>query len=307
MSQKLLPSGHFLEIFMPYRKDEARMLDVLHKAVELGFYKGVELGTFFDRSNRRGVRDILEQNKLNGTTFIVPYLKERKLNLSDLDTDRRRQAVELVRELAGYAADCGYTNFGIPSGDDPGDARREEAKRVLADSMVELADYCKSVSLNLTLEPLDRYAYKKQLIGPMKETVIWFAPIHRACPNAYIHWDSAHEALGKTDLMQSIEMASPYIAQFHLCNAILDVDHPCFGDLHMDCGVAPDFKTEGFLTPALGAKILKKVASYDKPAGVKNVYVSVEVLGHPGDDLWLKERNSREFLCKCFELAGMAV
>ncbi len=292
-------------MFMPYRKDEARMLEVLRRAVKLDFYKGVELGTFFDAKNRKAVRDILEANHLNGTTFVTPYVKENKLSLSDLNEDGRQKAIALVKEHAGYAAETGYTNFGVPSGDDPGAEKREEAKKVLADSMVELADYLKGLGLNLTIEPLDRYAYKKQLIGPMEETTQWFAPIHEACPNAYIHWDSAHEALGKTNLDDSITWASPYIAQFHLCNAILDTEHPCFGDLHMDVGTAPDFTTEGFLSPEIGAHILKKIASYDKPAGIKDVYVSVEVLGHPGDDLWLKEKNAREFLMKCFDLAGM--
>lgn len=307
MSQKLLPSVHLLEIFMPYRRDEPRMLDVLRRTVELRFYKGVELGTFFDRYNRMYVRQILEAYKLNGTTFATPDLKEQKLSLSDLDSQRRKKAMDLIKHLAECAADSGYTNFGFCSGDDPGDAKRAEAKKVFAESMAEAANYCKSLGMNLTLEPLDRYAHKKQLIGPMKESMIWFAPIHEACPNAYIHWDSAHEALSKTDLMQSIELSAAYIGQFHLCTAVLDETHPCFGDLHMDCGTAPDFVTDGFLTPQIGAEILKKIASYDKPAGVRDVYVSVEVLGHPGDDLWLKERNSREFLCKCFELAGMAL
>lgn len=306
MAQNLLTSAHLLEIFMPYRSDEARMIDVLNKAVALDFYKGVELGIFFDSVNRKTVRRVLEENKLNGTTFATPYVKDQKLSLSDLDSAGRRKAVELVKNLANLAADTGYTNFGVPSGDDPGPVFRGLAKNALAESMIEIADYCKTLGLNLTLEPLDRYAFKKQLIGPIEESMIWFAPIHEECPNAYIHWDSAHEALGQADLMKSIEVTSPYLAQFHLCNAILDPGHPCYGDLHMDVGVAPDFETEGFLSPVIGAEILKKVASYDKPTGVKDVYVSVEVLGHPGDDLWLKERNAREFLMKCFDLAGMS-
>ena len=305
MAHRILPSCHLLEIFMPYRKDEERMLNVLRKVVDLGFYRGVELGTFFNRYNRMYVRDVLEKNNLHATTFVMPYAKEAGICLSSLDGDFRKASVAFVKEHAALAAETGYTNFVVPCGDDPGDANRSLAKKVLADSLVELADYFKELGINLLLEPLDRYAYKKQLIGPMKESMVWFAPIHDTCPNAYIHWDSAHEALGGTDLMLSIEMASAYIAQAHLCNAILDRDHPCFGDLHMDCGVAPDFKTEGFLTPEIGAQILQKIAFYDKPAGVKDTYVSIEVLGHPGDDLWLKERNSREFLCKCFELAGM--
>ncbi len=155
----------------------------------------------------------------------------------------------------------------------------------------------------MTLEPLDRYAYKKQLIGPMLESMQWFAPIHEEYPNTFIHWDSAHEALGKTDLMLSLNYAKPYIAQFHLCNAIVDPFHPCFGDLHMDVGEAPEFETDGFLTPEIGAKILQGVASFPKPEGIRNTYVSIEVLGHPGDNLWHKEESSRLFLQKCFALA----
>ena len=307
MPQKLLPSAHLLEIFMPYRSDEARMIDVFEKAIDLDFYKGVELGIFFDPTNRKTVRKMLEQNNLNGTTFATPYVKDQKLGLSDLNEEKRRKAVNLVKMLADYAADSGYTNFGVPSGDDPGPVFRGMAKNVLAESMMEIADYCKTLGLNLTLEPLDRYVFKKQLIGPIEESMVWFAPIHEKCFNAYIHWDSAHEALGGMDLMRSLEVTAPFLAQFHLCNAILDPGHPCFGDLHMDVGTAPDFKTEGFLTPETGAEILKKAASYDKVPGIKNTYVSVEVLGHPGDDLWLKEKNSREFLQKCFELAGMSL
>ncbi|HIZ44962.1 MAG TPA: sugar phosphate isomerase/epimerase [Firmicutes bacterium] len=305
MAQKIVPSGHLLEMFMPYRDDEKRMLDVLKRAADFGFYKNVELPSFRDRYNRMYVRETLEANGLTATTFATPYVKERKLSLCDLDEGRRREAIELCKEHAGYAADCGFMHFGVPSGDDPGDEKRAEAKKVMAESLVELANYVKGLGMNLTIEPLDRYAYKKQLIGPMKETGIWFAPIHEACPNVFIHWDSAHEALGGTDLMHSIEYVAPYIGQFHLCDAITDVNHPCFGDLHMDVAQAPDWKTEGFLTPEIGAEILKKIASYDKPEGVKHMAVAVEVLGHAGDNLWNKEKNAREFLTRCFELAGM--
>ena len=103
--------------------------------------------------------------------------------------------------------------------------------------------------------------------------------------------------------MQSLEYAAPYTAQIHLCNAILDRLHPCYGDLHMECGTAPDFENEGFLTPKLGAEIIRRFAAADKPEGVERFTVSIEVLGHPGDDLWLKEKNTRAFLQKCFELA----
>lgn len=305
MSQVLKTSGHLLEMFMPYRDDEKRMIGVLEKAASFDFYRNVELPSFKDAANRKYVRHFLEEHNLNATTFVTPYVKERKLALCDLDEAGRQAALALVKYHAQLAADTGYTNFGVPSGDDPGEAKREEAKKVMAESMLELAEYVGKLGMNLTIEPLDRYVYKKQLIGPMPETCEWFKPIHEEAPNAFIHWDSAHEALGGTDLMYSLECARPFLGQFHLCDAITDQKHPAFGDLHMDVAHAPEWTTEGFLTPKVGAEILKKVASFDKPAGMKQVYVSVEVLGHAGNDLWLKESNVRAFLTKCFELAGL--
>lgn len=303
--QKLLPSCHLLELFMPYRLHEEKMLSILKKTVDIGYYKGVELGVFFDKYRRLAVRNTVEQNHLNLTVFATPYLKERKMNLSSLDPELRARSVAYSIEISKIVADTGCTNFGMPSGDDPGDKDREEAKKLLADSLCKIADVCRKLGMNVTLEPLDRYAYKKQLIGPIKESMLWFEPVHAQSPNLFVHWDSAHEALGQVDLMLSLNYAKPYIAQFHLCNAILDPADPCFGDLHMDVGEAPDFITEGFLTPAIGANILREVASFPKPEGVKDTYVSIEVLGHPGDNLWHKEKTSRLFLQKCFELSGL--
>lgn len=305
MAQKILPGGHFLEMFMPYRSHEAKMVDVLEKAARFGFYKNVELGIFFDKENRKKIRNILEANHLNATTFSTPWVKDEKLSLADLDEGRRRKAVDLCKKLADLAAETGYSNFGVPSGDDPGAVFRGLAKLVLKDSLIEIADYLKQYQMNLTIEPLDRYVYKKQLIGPMEENVVWFKEVKEEAPNIYIHWDSAHEALAGIDLMKSLELAAPFLGQFHLCDAVTDPGEACFGDLHMDVARAPEWTTEGFLTPEVGAEILKKVASFDKPEGMPQVYVAVEVLGHAGDDLWLKEQNVRAFLTRCFELAGL--
>lgn len=305
MAQKILPGGHLLEMFMPYRSHEAKMIDVLERAASFGFYKNMELGIFFDRENRRTVRNILEVNKLNATTFSTPWVKDDKLSLADLDEGRRRKAVDLCKKLADLAAETGYSNFGVPSGDDPGPVFRGLAKLALKESMIEIADHLKQYNMNLTIEPLDRYVFKKQLIGPMEENVVWFKEVKEEAPNAYIHWDSAHEALGGIDLMESLDLTAPFLGQFHLCDAIVDAREACFGDLHMDVARAPEWKTEGFLAPEVGAEILRKVASFDKPEGMPQVYVAVEVLGHPGDDLWLKEQNVRAFLTRCFELAGL--
>ena len=305
MSQTLLPSGHLLELFMPYMYDEARMLKVIKKAADLNYYRNFELGVYFDRNIRREVRKILEDNGLRASTFITPYVKDQHLSLCSLDEDERRRAVALTKKMAALSAETGYMTLGVPSGDDPGPAFRAIAKQALTDSLSEVAECCKEYGLFMSIEPLDRYAYKKQLIGPIAESVSWFSELHEAYPNTFIHWDSAHEALGRIDLMESLDIAAPYIGQAHLCNAITDESHPCFGDLHMEVGVAPDYETEGFLNVEVGAAILRRLASFDDAKGMGTTFVALEVHGNPGDDLWRKEAVVRAFVQACFKEAGL--
>ena len=305
MPQRLYPSCHIMEMFMPYLREEERLITVLEKVAAKEFYRHVELPTFADAERRRRVRTILEREGLDALTFVAPYFNAEGLAFSDLDAEVRRRSMEVARRHAEYAADAGFKTFGVPSGRDPGPEKRPDAMRFQAEGMGEIAEFCGKLGMYVTLEPLDRYAYKKGVIGPMPETCEWFGPIHEAHPNAFLHWDSAHEALGDIDLLYSLECCAPFLSQIHLCDAITDPKHPWFGDLHMDCAHGPDWETEGFLTPAVAAQILQKAASFDTPAGKNYVWVSVEIMGHKGDDLWHKEELARNFLAKCFELAGM--
>ena len=43
MPQKLYPSAHILEIFMPFLHNEKRLIEVLQKIAEMDFYRNVEL------------------------------------------------------------------------------------------------------------------------------------------------------------------------------------------------------------------------------------------------------------------------
>jgi sugar phosphate isomerase/epimerase len=305
MAQTLYPSAHILEMFMPYLHDEQRLIDVLRKVAEKDFYRNVELPSFPTKAQRETVRSILSNEGLSAITFVAPYMNEAGLSLCDLDDARREQAMELLRYHAELAADCGYMTFGVPSGPDPGVALRPTALAAQADSLGRIADYCAQLGMKCSIEPLDRYAHKKGLVGPMDEVVEWFAPLRAAHPNLYLHWDSAHEQLGGLGVLHTLELAAPYLSQIHLCDCISDPTHPCFGDLHMEPAQAPDWMTEGFLTPELGAQIIRRAAEFEPAAGVDRFWISIEVLGHRGDDLWHKEKVAREFLQRCWELSGV--
>ena len=305
MPQKLYPSAHILEMFMPYLHDEKRLIEVLRKIAEMDFYRNVELPTFPTKEHRDTVRRILRDNDLTAATYAAPYLNERDMSLCDLSDRRRAETIRYLKMQADLAAESGYSTFGVPSGPYPGDEFHNEAMAVQADTLARIADYTALLGMNCSIEPLDRHAHKKALIGPMDEVVRWFKPLHRAHPNLFLHWDSSHEQLGGLGIFNTLEMAAPYMSQIHLCDCIDDPAHPCFGDLHMDPAEAPDWKTEGFLTPEVGAEIIRRAAAFDKPEGVRRFWVSVEVLGHKGDNLWHKERIAREFLTRCWEESGV--
>ena len=305
MPQKLYPSAHILEMFMPYLHDEKRLIEILRKIAEMGFYRNVELPTFPTKEHRDTVRRILRDNDLTAATYAAPYLNERGMSLCDLNDRRRAETIRYLKMQADLAAECGYMTFGVPSGPYPGDEFHDEAMAVQADTLARIADYTALLGMNCSIEPLDRYVHKKALIGPMDEVVQWFKPLHIAHPNLFLHWDSSHEQLGGLGIFHTLDMAAPYLSQIHLCDCINDPTHPCFGDLHMDPAEAPDWKTEGFLTPEVGAEIIRRAASLDKPAGVRRFWISVEVLGHKGDNLWHKERVAREFLTRSWEESGV--
>ena len=208
MPQKLYPSAHILEIFMPFLHNEKRLIEVLQKIAEMDFYRNVELPTFPTKERRDTVRRILRDNDLTAATYAAPYLNEREMSLCDLNDRRRAETIRYLKMQADLAAECGYSTFGVPSGPYPGDEFHDEAMAVQADTLARIADYTALLGMNCSIEPLDRYVHKKALIGPMDEVVRWFKPLHRAHPNLFLHWDSSHEQLGGLGIFNTLDMAS---------------------------------------------------------------------------------------------------
>lgn len=304
--REIVPSMHFLENFMPVVGDEPFAVKLLEEASHIPFYKAVELGYIRDAACRKEVRRIAEGRGWQVTAWCSPVIADAGLSLSSLDPVERKAAVAMAKELVAGAAEYGAHRVGLQSGPDPGDAKREEAKKVLLESCVEIAEFAKAYpNLYLIIEPLDRFVHKKQLLGPIGEVVEWFAELKKTAPNFYIHWDSAHEKLGGADLIESLRLSAPYLAQFHICNCVTEEGHPYRGDHHMDVGQAPDYKTWGYLTPEVGAEMLKEAVSFEPIAGIDRMTIALEVRSHLADDLWAKERLIRTFLQRVFDLAGL--
>ena len=294
-----------LEVFMPVTGDETFFTNLLDDVRRIPFYKGLELPVIFQKENREHVRKVVEEEDYQLTIWASPNISG-EYSLCSLDSQIRKKSVDYAIELIRLSSDMHTVNIGVPSGNDPGDEARPASLDALYESYCRMSEAAAEFpGLHITVEPLDRFAHKKQILGPIKEVTEWFAVLKKDCPNYFIHWDSAHEALGNIDLIQSMEYALPYMAQFHICNCVTDPTHPCYGDWHMEVGEPPEFKNWGYLDVDTAAGLLKRAALADKVEGVRNTHCALEVRTHMGDDLWKREHDMRAFLMAAYDRAGL--
>ncbi len=295
LKEVIHPSILISEMFYPYVGDSRKLCDIIGKIAGLNYYRGIEIGLVDGEENRNLVRRQVDDNQWQLTMWITQDLLKRGLNPSTLDKAVHQKTVSRLKELVEIAGECGASNLAMISCDDPGEKNRAEAKKNLYEVIVEICrEIQKYPKMNLLIEPLDRAAHKKNLIGPTDESVEFLTQLRREYQYIYFSWDSAHVALNNEDLLWSLEMSAPYISQIHLANAVLDPNSELYGDWHMHLG------TPGFLNFECGARLLKKAAALPLPGHLKH-FVSVEVRCKDNDLPWDNEKKYRAFLDEILE------
>ena len=299
MTNKLYPSAHIAELFFPQAGNEHEILNIITKIAAGKYYQGFETGVIHRTEIAREIRQIAEENQLNVTQWLTFELLKDNLDLSSLDSGLREKSIRRACELVHLAAECGTRKLSLVSGKDPGEARREEAKKGFGEALVRIGEVVDQYhNMLLQVEPLDRFAHKCQLIGPTDETVDWMKALRPDCPKLYLAWDSAHVALNEEDLSESLKQAAPLISQLHLANAILEPQAQGYGDYHMKFG-AP-----GFLTLSTAKDILKAAVSLTGLSPeLGPLSVAIEMRTTEQDDLWDNERQCREFLQQAWPTA----
>lgn len=255
---------------------------------------------------KQGRYPSIETRLIEGETFIQEYLKlhptwsvtywttgqlgRAGLNLSDLEEENRKLAVEKVKEMIAIATRTNAEFIGIASGKMI-DGKRKEGLDQFEKTIRELVEYIdqKHFSIKILIEPLDAFAHKKNVLG---DTLTTKAFLSRFDPSFFEHqkvsisWDSAHVALNKDDFKESIECLAPYISRVHFANAILDESHPRFGDWHID------LCKEGFLNQEVAKTVLETL---DHVRSGK-IFVTMEIREHDIQKVWALEKNCYDFL-----------
>jgi sugar phosphate isomerase/epimerase len=220
-------------------KGEGPIYDTLTKIVEDDFFSAVEITWIKDPAERQRVKSLLAASQMAVGYGAQPPLLMGKLNLNSFDAAERQKAVDQVKACTDEAAEVGAKAIAVLSGPDPGE-KRDEAFKLLVDSLQQLAAYAKDKGLRLVLESFDSKYDKKCLIGPAKDALALSKAMKKDFPDFGIMVDLSHLPIQDESPRKSLgTLKKMHIAHIHIGNAVKQQGHSLYGDLH------PRFGTPG--------------------------------------------------------------
>ena len=215
------------------------IIETMKKIVEDDFWTAIEIGTIKDDKKRSEVAKLLEVSDLRVCYACQPRILPQKLNLNSFDEKERRKAIEGVKKGIDEAYHLGATSIRVLSGRDPGDEKREDAKKIFVDSMMELCEYNEDFGdAMIYLKIFDRDIDKKALIGHFKDAADVSEPIAAKYKSFGVLADLSHFPLLDEKPADAIPLVEKYPMHFHLGNCIMrDRRHPLYGDLQPRFGI----------------------------------------------------------------------
>jgi len=154
--------------------------------------------------------------------------------------------------------------------------------------------------MRIVLEPLDRGADRDGLIGPTGESAALMSQLTNEFPNIALCWDTGHVTLNGEDLQASLRSLQPFITNIHFSNAVIDRNHPDFGDRHLPIG-PPGVVTVDMMAQVLRSVIDSEVFTSNPPC------IAVEIRTPPGGEPSATWQLSKQTLQQAWNKATAAV
>ena len=232
------------QCFPTSRNTDGETLPAGRYTMETCGFTQIQMVDILGDAERRAFGEMARTNNAHITYCIARLLNENKLFLGDLNPVKRERAIELVKSQYAKAHEAGAEAITLISGPQPeSEADRQEALRLLADSLTQIAAYGRSTApeISLRIEPLDVYAHKKNVLGTTEEAISLCSAVKKSGEHVGLCFDTAHAILNGEDIVAAVESAGELIEEFHLCNACTQREHPLFGDRHIAPGAPGAF------------------------------------------------------------------
>jgi len=219
---------------------EGHIVETLRKICEDDFWMAVEVGWMKDVKVRDEARMVIAASHITVAYACQPAMFSQKLNLNHLDPAERKKALNQIRNCIHEAYQLGSKSVNVFSGKDPGDAKREEAKKLLIDSLIQICDWAKEYDgMEVHLKIFDRDVDKQFLIGPFKEALEIARVIRAHYPQFGLLSDLSHFPLLREDPATSVKLVKEYLVHYHIGNCVHPDNkrHFLYGDLQPRFGM----------------------------------------------------------------------
>jgi sugar phosphate isomerase/epimerase len=213
------------------------IIESVRRIAEDSFFEAIEISWINDAKVRREVRQILQTSQLQVGFCAHPAILSQKLNLNSQDDTERFRAIRQMQDLIDQAGELAASRFVFLSGPDPGDDRRQSARRALLDSIQQMCAYAKERGIGLTLETFDRSVDKKCLIGPVHDAAEVARAVREDYPDFGLLYDSSHMPL-LDEAPSDMHVIKDYLVHAHVGNCVKVKGNPLYGDLHPHFGFA---------------------------------------------------------------------
>ena len=215
------------------------LVETLEKVCADEFFTAVEVGWMKDYRVRNTARQLLDMSHLSVAYATQPCVLTNKLNLNSFDPQQRQLAINGVKNCVDEAYDLGAEVIRLIAGKDPGDAKRDEAKKLLVDSISQIMEYAKEEGdMKFTLKIFDRDIDKKCLIGHFTDALDVAKVLRPQYPNFGLLADLSHFPLLNEKPGEAIPLVKDYLVDFHVGNCVFrDRKHPAYGDIQPRFGV----------------------------------------------------------------------
>lgn len=262
------------------------------------FFEVAEITWIQDPEVRAQVKQMKEVSHLSVTFGAQPCLLSQKMNINDLDEQKRRKALQQLKDNVDEAYEMGgATALAFLSG--PYAQETQEASyKALVSSTKELCAYAASKgSLKIALEVFDYDIDKKSLIGPADLASRFAKEIRQDYPEFGLMVDLSHIPLLHETIEESLDPVKEYIVHAHMGNCVMkDPSLPGYGDQH-----PPRF---GFPNSENDVEELAAYLEYLLSIGFLNKenrpVVSFEVKPQEGEDPELVIANAKRTLLRAW-------
>jgi sugar phosphate isomerase/epimerase len=216
------------------------ILETLRKIAEDDFWTAVEVGWMKDVKVRHEASKLLEVSHLKVCYATQPRILGQKLNPSAFDATVRAKAIDNVKRGIDEAYQLGASSVRVLSGKDPGEEKREEAKRIFIDTLKEWCEYAQQQGdIKIYMKIFDRDIDKAALIGHFKDAADVAKEVYKEYKNFGVLSDLSHFPLLRESPAEAIPLVMKYPMHFHIGNCVVaDKKHFLYGDLQPRFGVA---------------------------------------------------------------------